>query len=66
MQARLRTLQDMRYRGVRSSTYEGQSVTYGSDAELASAIRDLEGRIAVADSTTRRRRVRRVYAVKDL
>ena len=45
-----------RYSGTRSVSYDGKTVTYGSDAELAAAIRDLEGRIATASATPRRRR----------
>jgi len=66
MQARLDALLDMRFRGVRSTSYEGKTVSYASDAELASAIRDLESRVAAASADGRRSRVRRVYAVKDL
>jgi hypothetical protein len=39
-------------------------VTYGSDAELAAAIADIERRIAVLEKTSRR--VLRPFAVKDL
>ena len=66
MRARLSVLLDMRFQGVRSTTFEGRSVTYGSDAELSAAIRDLENRIAVLERGAKRSRVRRVYAVKDL
>lgn len=66
MQARLTALLDMRFRGVRSTTFEGRSVTYGSDAELSAAIRDLENRIETMQRGAKRSRVRRVYAVKDL
>ncbi|SDG14473.1 phage head-tail joining protein, partial [Rhodobacter capsulatus] len=45
-----------RFAGLRSVSYDGKTVTYGSDAELAAAIRDLEGRIATASATPRRRR----------
>lgn len=65
MRARLAALLDMRFRGVRSMAYEGKTVSYGSDAELAAAIADLERRIELAE-TGRRSRVRRVHAVKDL
>ena len=56
MRALLTALQEARYAGLRSVSYDGKSVTYGSDAELAVAIRDLEGRIAMASATPRRRR----------
>lgn len=45
MQALLTALQEARFAGLRSVSYDGKTVTYGSDAELAAAIRDLEGRI---------------------
>lgn len=35
-----------RGRGVRSTLYDGKRVEYGSDADMASAIADLERRIA--------------------
>ncbi|MBZ0130594.1 MAG: hypothetical protein K8F59_15960 [Rhodobacteraceae bacterium] len=53
-----------RYSGTRSVSYDGKTVTYGSDAELAAAIADIERRIAVLDKTARR--VLRPFAVKDL
>lgn len=53
-----------RYSGTRSVSYDGKTVTYGSDAELAAAIADLERRIAVLEKTGRR--VLRPFAVKDL
>ena len=56
MQALLTALQEARFAGLRSVSYDGKTVTYGSDAELAAAIRDLEGRIAQASDTPRRRR----------
>ncbi len=56
MRALLAALQEARYAGVRSVSYDGKSVTYGSDAELANAISDLEARIAAASGTPRRRR----------
>ena len=49
-------LQEARFAGLRSVSYDGKTVTYGSDAELAAAIRDLEGRIATASAGPRRRR----------
>ena len=45
MQALLTALQEARFAGLRSVSYDGKTVTYGSDAELAAAIRDLEARI---------------------
>jgi hypothetical protein len=66
MQARLAALIDMRFRGVRSQSYDGKMVSFATDAELAAAITDLERRIESADGGQRRSRVRRPYAVKDL
>ena len=65
MQALLAALLGMRFGGVRSITYDGRQITYGSDAELATAIFDLERRIAAADTVTRSR-VSRPFASKDL
>ena len=56
MRALLAALQEARYAGVRSVSYDGKTITYGSDTELANAITDLEGRIATASSGTPRRR----------
>jgi hypothetical protein len=56
MRTLLAALQEARYAGVRSVSYDGRSITYGSDAEMAAAIADLEGRIAVASGVSRRRR----------
>jgi len=53
-----------RYSGTRSVSYDGKSVTYGSDAELAAAIADIERRIAKAERSAGR--ILRSYAVKDL
>jgi hypothetical protein len=53
-----------RYSGTRSVTYDGKSVTYGSDAELAAATSDIERRIAALEKPGRR--VLRPYAAKDL
>lgn len=53
-----------RYSGTRSISYDGKSINYGSDAELAAAIADLERRIAALERTSRR--VLRPFAVKDL
>ena len=53
-----------RYSGTRSVSYDGKTVTYGTDAELAAAIADIERRIATLQKTGRR--VLRPFAVKDL
>jgi len=66
MQAQLDALLAARFRGVRSTSYDGKTVTYGSDAEMARAIADLEARIAVAGGTNSNRRVTRVTASKGL
>ena len=56
MQALLSALQEARFSGLRSVSYDGKTLTYGSDTELASAIADLEARIGRAIGATRRRR----------
>ena len=56
MRALMAALQEARYAGVRSVSYDGKTITYGSDVELANAINDLETRIATATSGTPRRR----------
>ncbi|WP_282602431.1 hypothetical protein [Paracoccus sp. PARArs4] len=56
MQALLSALQEARFSGLRSVSYDGKTLTYGSDTELAAAISDLEARIARASGTSRRRR----------
>ena len=56
MRALLAALQEARYAGVRAVSYDGKSITYGSDAELANAIADLETRIVTATTGTPRRR----------
>ena len=56
MRALLAALQEARYAGVRSVSYDGKTITYGSDAELANAISDLETRIVAATTGTPRRR----------
>jgi hypothetical protein len=53
-----------RYSGTRSVSYDGKTVNYGSDAELAAAISDIERRIARLERGAGR--VLRPYAVKDL
>lgn len=66
MQALLTALQEARFAGLRSVSYDGKTVTYGSDAELAAAIRDLEARIARASGTSARRRRWGTVAAKGL
>jgi hypothetical protein len=56
MRALLAALQEARYAGVRSVSYDGKSINYGSDTELANAIADLGTRIATATTGTPRRR----------
>jgi hypothetical protein len=46
-----------RFRGVRTVEVEGRRVTYATDAEMASALSDIERRIAHAGGTGRRRRI---------
>lgn len=53
-----------RYSGTRSVSYDGKAVTYGTDAELAAAISDVERRIAKLERGAGR--VLRPHAVKDL
>ena len=65
MQTQLDALLAARFRGVRSTSYDGKSVTYGSDAEMAKAIADLEARIA-AQTTGPRNRITKTYASKGL
>jgi len=64
LKARHDALLAARYSGTRSVSYDGKSVTYGSDAEMAAAIADIERRIAALETTARR--VLRPFAVKDL
>ena len=47
-----------RWRGVRTVEFEGRRVSYATDAEMASAIADIERRIAEAKAGSRRRIVR--------
>ena len=65
MQTQLDALLAARFRGVRSTSYDGKSVTYGSDAEMAKAIADLEARIA-AQSTGTKSRLTSIYTSKGL
>ncbi len=53
-----------RYSGTRSVSYDGKTVNYGSDAELAAAIGDVERRMAKLASGAGR--ILRPHAVKDL
>ena len=39
-------LMEARYKGVRTVEYEGRRVSYATDAEMATALADLERRIA--------------------
>ncbi len=48
MQGALSALMKARATGIRKATYQGRSMEYGSDAEMASAISDLERRIAAS------------------
>ena len=53
-----------RYSGTRSVSYDGKTLTYGTDAELAAAVFDIERRIAKAERGPGR--ISRRHAVKDL
>ena len=53
-----------RYSGTRSVSYDGKTVNYGTDAELATAIGDVERRIAKLERGAGR--VLRPFGVKDL
>jgi hypothetical protein len=64
LKSRHSALLGARYSGTRSVSYDGKSITYGSDAELAAAIGDIERRIAAVEKPGRR--VLRPYAAKDL
>jgi hypothetical protein len=64
LKARHSALLAARYSGTRSVSYDGKSINYGSDAELAAAIADIERRIAALERTSRR--VLRPHTVKDL
>ncbi len=39
-----------RYAGIRTVEYDGKRITYGSDAEMANALSDLERRIAATSA----------------
>ena len=64
LKSRHRALLAARYSGTRSVSYDGKTVNYGSDAELAAAIGDIERRIAKLEHGAGR--VLRPFAVKDL
>jgi hypothetical protein len=64
LKARHSALLAARYSGARSVSYDGKTVTYGSDAELAAAIADIERRIAKLERGAGR--ILRPFAVKDL
>ena len=51
-----------RYQGVRTVEYDGKRVTYATDAEMASALSDLERRIA--ECSDRRISVVRIQSSK--
>ncbi len=65
LRARHSALLAARYSGTRKVEYDGRKVEYGSDAEMASAIADIERRIARLDGAAPGR-VLRPYARKDL
>ena len=64
LRARREALAAQRASGVARVSYDGKTVNYGSDAELAAAIGDIERRIAKQERGAGR--VLRPYAVKDL
>jgi len=64
LKLRLSALLTARYSGTRSVSYDGKTVTYGTDAELAAAIGDVERRIAKMERGPGR--ILRPYAVKEL
>ena len=53
-----------RYSGTRSVSYDSKTVNYGTDAELAAAIGDVERRVAKLERGAGR--ILRPNAVKDL
>ena len=57
-------LMSARYSGTRAVSYDGKTVNYCTDAELAAAIGDVERRIAKLERGAGR--VLRPFAVKDL
>ena len=64
LKLRLSALLSARYSGTRSVSYDGKTITYGSDAELAAAIGDIERRMAKLERGAGR--ILRPFAVKDL
>ncbi|MBO6882669.1 MAG: hypothetical protein JJ869_03685 [Marivita sp.] len=58
------TLLAARYSGTRSVSYDGKTVSYATDAELAAAIGDVERRIAKLERGAGR--ILRPYTVKEL
>jgi len=64
LKARHSALLAARYSGTRSVSYDGKTVNYGTDAELAAAISDAERRIAKLERGAGR--VLRPFVVKDL
>ena len=64
LKSRHSALLTARYSGTRSVSYDGKTLTYGTDAELAAAIFDIERRIAKAERGAGR--ISRPHAVKDL
>lgn len=58
MIARRDALLVARFRGVRTVEVEGRRITYATDAEMATAVADLERRISDVESGARRRIVR--------
>ena len=64
LKSRHSALLGARYSGTRSVSYDGKTITYGTDVELAAAIGDIERRIAKLERGAVR--VLRPYAVKDL
>lgn len=58
MIARRDALLAARFRGVRTVEIEDRRITYATDAEMASALADLERRISETEAGARRRIVR--------
>ena len=64
LKSRHNALLSARYSGTRSVSYDGKTVNYGTDAELAAAISDVERRVAKLQRGAGR--ILRPYVVKDL
>lgn len=64
LKSRHNALLAARYSGTRSVSYDGKTVNYGTDAELAAAISDIERRVAKLERGAGR--ILRPNAVKDL